>query len=159
MGQTELTKSGVKFDRLGKTISGQPIFAVDEETAREVRATFIVDLALLRSYGRGSDGLNESQKRLVLELAIWKMQRLLEGPFRFRSGCHLVCGSKEVASERKAWRDLPTVDVQQAIGECGFSKDAVTKVYYPASELFQVKPEAAAAEEPEIETSEEEGED
>ena len=51
-GASRVGRSGVKFDRLGKTTSGQPIFAVDEETANVIRATFIIDLALLRSYGR-----------------------------------------------------------------------------------------------------------
>lgn len=158
-GAARVGRSGVKFDRLGKTISGQPIFAVDEETAREIRATFILDLALLRSYGRGADGLSESQKRLVLELAMWKVRRLLEGPFRFRSGCHLACRSKEVTTDSGAWTELPTVDIQQAIGNCGFPEDAVRSVYYPANELFEVKPEAVPAEGAEAETPEEEGED
>ena len=43
-GASRVGRSGVKFDRLGKTLSGQPIFAVDEETAREIRATFLLDL-------------------------------------------------------------------------------------------------------------------
>ncbi len=64
-GAARVGRSGVKFDRLDKTTSGQPIFSVDEETAREIRATFILDLALLRSYGRGDKGLNETQKRLL----------------------------------------------------------------------------------------------
>ena len=51
-GAGRVDRSGVKFDRLGKTTSGQPIFAVDDATAREVRATFILDIALLRSFGR-----------------------------------------------------------------------------------------------------------
>jgi CRISPR-associated protein Csb1 len=51
-GAARVDRSGVKFDRLGKTTSGQPIFAVDDETATEIRATFILDVALLRSFGR-----------------------------------------------------------------------------------------------------------
>ena len=46
-GASRVGRTGVKFDRLGKTTSGQPIFSVDEETAQEIRATFIIDLALL----------------------------------------------------------------------------------------------------------------
>src|SRR5262249_40597085 len=46
LGASRVGRSGVKFDRLGKTTSGQPIFAVDEETAHQIRATFILDLAL-----------------------------------------------------------------------------------------------------------------
>ena len=98
-GAGRVDRSGVKFDRLGKTTSGQPIFAVDDETASEIRATFILDVALLRSFGRtekkdGSDGekvrgLSEKQKEFVAALALWKIDRLLKTPFRYRSGCHL----------------------------------------------------------------------
>ena len=35
-GANRVGRSGVKFDRLQKTTSGQPIFAVDEETAEEI---------------------------------------------------------------------------------------------------------------------------
>src|SRR5207249_5777512 len=80
-GVARVGRTGVKFDRLGKTLSGQPIFAVDEETAREIRATFILDLALLRSYGRNGQGLNEAQKQLLLGLALWKIKQLLARPF------------------------------------------------------------------------------
>jgi CRISPR-associated protein Csb1 len=83
-GVSRVGRSGVKFDRLGKTLSGQPIFAVDEETAKEIRATFILDLALLRSYGRRNKGLDDAQKRLLLGLALWKIKLLLAQPFRYR---------------------------------------------------------------------------
>ena len=51
-GAARVASAGVKFDKLLMTTSGQPIFAVDEETAHEIRATFVIDLALLRSFGR-----------------------------------------------------------------------------------------------------------
>lgn len=60
-GAKRVTSSGVKFDPLGKTTSGQPIFSVDEETANDIRASFLIDLALLRSYGRDEKGLNDKQ--------------------------------------------------------------------------------------------------
>ena len=74
--------SGVKFDKLEKTDSRQSIFANDRETAREIRATFVIDLSLFRSFGRGEQGLNDDQKRFLLELALWKIQRLLSGFLR-----------------------------------------------------------------------------
>jgi CRISPR-associated protein Csb1 len=101
-GAARVGRTGVKFDRLGKTLSGQPIFAVDEETAREIRATFILDLALLRSYGRGDKGLNDNQKKLLLGLALWKIKSLLAQPFRFRSQCHLHCTEVVLSSDGKA---------------------------------------------------------
>ncbi|HKI15818.1 MAG TPA: type I-U CRISPR-associated protein Cas7, partial [Roseiarcus sp.] len=96
-GAARVDRSGVKFDRLGKTTSGQPIFAVDDATAGEIRATFILDVAFLQSFGRTekkdrSDsvrGLSETQKEFLAALALWKIDRLLKTPFRYRSGCHL----------------------------------------------------------------------
>lgn len=144
-GAARVGSSGVKFDRLGKTLSGQPIFAVDEETAQEVRSTFIIDLALLRSYGRKSNGLSDLQKQLLLGLALWKIKRLLARPFRFRSGCYLKCFQTSVliddepvvsVSEKQSLVDA--VDIQALITACNFGAESVTKVYYPANTLFKL---------------------
>lgn len=122
-GAARVARSGVKFDRIGKTTSGQPIFAVEEETANEIVGTFIIDLALIRSYGRKDKGLNDAQKRLLLELALWKIDRLTARPFRFRSGCHLECFEKT---------ELPEFNVRKAINACNFEIPVITPVYYPA---------------------------
>jgi CRISPR-associated protein Csb1 len=132
-GATRVGRSGVKFDRIGKTTSGQPIFAVEEETAREIVGTFIIDLALIRSYGRSGNGLNDVRKRLLLELALWKISRLTAKPFRFRSGCYLQCDEKTA---------LPDFSIQDTIRACDFQLPIITKVYYPAlgdAGLFKVK--------------------
>jgi CRISPR-associated protein Csb1 len=160
-GAARVGRSGVKFDRLGRTTSGQPIFGVDEETAREIRATFIIDLALLRSYGRdGQDsstglGLNTKQKELLLALALWKIGKLLACPFRYRSGCQLRM--REVAFTSDSHREgdqplaneLPGIDIRQAISgaypkpsqlsESGQAApyEPVTRVYYPFDQLFK----------------------
>lgn len=147
-GASRVGRSGVKFDRLGKTTSGQPIFAVEDETADSIIATFIIDLALLRSYGRSDNGLRVAQKRLLLDLAVWKIKRLLSSPFRFRSGCQLTC-------TRVGWCDdtdddvMPSkqdgkspdfnVNIRKSIQESGMTQ-GVTDVYYPSSELFKVDP-------------------
>jgi CRISPR-associated protein Csb1 len=138
IGAARVGRSGVKFDRLGKTTSGQPIFSVDEETAREIRVTFIIDLALLRSYGRGESGLSADQKRLLLDLAIWKIGRLLGQPFRYRTQCHLRCESESVScsdGEQTATK-LPTIEIGESIARCKFT-NGVTPVYYPATKLFK----------------------
>lgn len=98
-GANRVGRSGVKFDRLGKTTSGQPIFSVDEETAHEIRATFVIDLGLLRSYGRGEKGLNNKQKQLLLDLTLWKIRQLLARPFRYRTECFLRCESVCIETE------------------------------------------------------------
>jgi CRISPR-associated protein Csb1 len=155
-GAARVGRTGVKFDRLGKTLSGQPIFAVDEETAREIRATFILDLALLRSYGRGDNGLTDNQKKLLLGLALWKIKRLLAQPFRFRSQCHLRCTGVVLSSESKAGTDaadyqqvlpalLSELSISQLIAACDFNGGTPTRVYYPANELFKVGKESVVA--------------
>lgn len=138
-GAQRVGRSGVKFDRLGKTTSGQPIFSVDEETAVEIRATFIIDLALLRSFGRGDKGLNDNQKRLLLDLAFWKIRQLLIRPFRFRTECHLKCSATKLSTEEQEHLsgELPAVDIADSIKKCDFGDDAVTRVYYPAVQLFR----------------------
>lgn len=137
LGASRVDRSGVKFDRLGKTTSGQPIFAVDDATAQEIRATFIFDFSLVRSFGRKSKekelGLSGKQKEFLVALALWKVQQLLASPFRFRSGCHLKCtgitnGNADVELD---------VDIKQAITDAGFATDPITDVYWPREELYR----------------------
>lgn len=160
-GAARVGRTGVKFDRLGKTLSGQPIFAVDEETAREIRATFILDLALLRSYGRSDKGLNDDQKKLLLSLALWKIKSLLAQPFRFRSQCHLHCTGVVLSSDSEAATDsansgqvlpalLSELPISQLIAACSFGGETSTKVYYPANDLFKVGKESDAATDDEV---------
>ena len=133
---SRVRSSGVKFDKLGKTSSGQPIFSVDEETASQIVATFVIDLALLRSFGRGNVGLNDAQKEFLLALALWKIKRLLSGPFRYRTNCDLELDELRVRGREKVV-DLPDVDIKAAIASAEFSDSPVTEVYWPAEELFR----------------------
>jgi CRISPR-associated protein Csb1 len=136
-GAGRVDRSGVKFDRLGKTTSGQPIFAVDDATAESIRATFVLDVSLIRSFGRkkGNDtlGLSETQQEFLVALALWKTRKLLDSPFRFRSGCHLRCatlqsGGKDVEVE---------IDIETAITNADFSKHPITDVFWPREELYR----------------------
>ena len=136
IGASRVRSAGVKFDRLGKTSSGQPIFSVDEETAREIVATFVIDLALLRSFGRSECGLNHEQKEFLLALAMWKIDRLLRGPFRYRTNCDLELHELRVRGDSEAVK-LPAIDIQSAIAKAGFSDPRVTRVYWPAKDLFR----------------------
>jgi len=146
-GAGRVDRSGVKFDRLGKTTSGQPIFAVDDATAESIRATFVLDVSLIRSFGRKKDdatlGLSDKQQEFLVALALWKIKKLLESPFRFRSGCHLrsatlTSGEKEVEID---------VNVKQAIRAAEFRGEKtgddkpkasiVTDVFWPCEELYR----------------------
>ncbi len=130
--------SGVKFDRLGKTLSGQPIFSVDEETAERIVSTFTIDLGLIRSYGREDVGLPEKSKLLLLELALWKVLEITGQPFRFRSGCHLKLKGNVAWQLDDQEIEAPKVDIRTRIDECADQfQDSPTKVFYPASELYR----------------------
>jgi CRISPR-associated protein Csb1 len=150
-GAGRVDRSGVKFDRLQKTTSGQPIFAVDDSTAREICATFILDVALLRSFGRADGeqklGLTGDQKEFLAALALWKINQLLSAPFRFRSGCHL-----ELVSLKQGESAVELdVSMESAIEKAKFrsGKDpvapVVTDIFWPREELYQEPPEKESA--------------
>jgi len=145
-GAERVATSGVKFDKLGKTNSGQPIFAKDEETATEIRATFVIDLSLIRSFGRGDDtdakGLNAAQKQLLLGLALWKINKLLATSFRFRSECDLELASIKIdnADSNISALNLPIAKLIAAAypAQASEASQGVTKVYWNANDLFKV---------------------
>lgn len=144
-GAGRVETSGVKFDKLQKTTSGQPIFTRDEETADEIRATFVIDLAQLRSFGRGENGLSYGQKEFLLRLALWKIGKLLSQPFRYRSGCDLELVSlTEGRGDEKSELNPSTLNLVDAaaIKNATFRKaddksPAVTKVYWKAGDLYK----------------------
>lgn len=111
-----------------------------KETAREIRATFVIDLSLIRSFGRGANGLNDNQKLFLLELALWKIGRLLSGPYRFRSGCDLKLTALARIENGEATELLATAlqrDIAAAITNAGFTDPRITQVYWPSGELFK----------------------
>jgi CRISPR-associated protein Csb1 len=139
-GAKRVGLSGVKFDKLEKTDSKQSIFPVDKETANEIRATFVIDISLIRSFGRGTNGINDNQKVFLLELALWKIGRLLAEPYAFRSGCDLKLASL-VRIENDQSSPLETKvlqrDMTAAIRDAGFQDPHITKVYWPSDGLFK----------------------
>jgi CRISPR-associated protein Csb1 len=164
-GAARVDRSGVKFDRLGKTTSGQPIFAVDDATASEIRATFVLDVGLLRSFGRADAngnvrGLSEKQKEFLVALALWKIDRLLREPFRYRSGCHL-----ERISLRSGERDIVlAANIGESIKAAAFrSQDdqapIVTDIYWPHDELYREGKDDDAPSSPSDDAAESEGDD
>ena len=135
-GASRVRSAGVKFDQLGKSSSGQPIFSVDEETASRIVATFVIDLALLRSFGRRELGLNDAQKGFLLALALWKIEQLVRGPFRYRSNCDLELDRLCIRGCEKPV-EVPAIDIGSAIERAGFGNSPVTQVYWPSEELFR----------------------
>lgn len=166
-GAGRVDRSGVKFDRLQMTTSKQPIFSVDDATAREIRATFILDVALLTSLGRENGqkllGLTDNQKKFLVALALWKIRALLSAPFRFRSGCHL-----QLVSLKQGESDVEIdVDIKTAIKEAAFRGDesagsVITDIFWPRAELYQDAPEPSISpndgQDPDSESDENESE-
>ena len=136
-GAGRVDRSGVKFDRLGKTTSGQPIFAVDDATAESIRATFVLDVSLIRSFGRKKGenvvGLSEKRQEFLVALALWKIQQLLASPFRFRSGCHLRCVSLHCNNDNVEF----DVNIKEAIKAANFRDNPITDVFWPREELYR----------------------
>jgi CRISPR-associated protein Csb1 len=136
-GAGRVDRSGVKFDRLGKTTSGQPIFAVDDATAQSIRATFVLDVSLIRSFGRkkGDEqlGLAPERQELLVALALWKVWKILESPFRYRSGCHL----RRTALQSEGEDVVLAVEIETAIDAAGFGEQPITDVFWPREELYR----------------------
>jgi CRISPR-associated protein Csb1 len=135
-GADRVATAGVKFDKLGKTNSGQPIFAKDEETASEIRATFVIDLSLIRSFGRGNNGLSVAQKQLLLAFTLWKVGKLLGSSFRFRSECDLGCTSVKIDGEAIELSSFD-INMQTFIQNAGFQTPLITKIHWGENELFK----------------------
>jgi len=156
-GAGRVDRSGVKFDRLGKTTSGQPIFAVDDATAESIRATFVLDVGLIRSFGRKKNGeqlgLSDKRQELLVALALWKVQKLLEQPFRYRSGCHL----RRTALQSEGEDVELDVDVKRAIKAADFGEQPITDVFWPREELYREGPESG--DKPDGNNDDAEGED
>lgn len=104
---------GVKRDHVSHTQAesgsdategyGSVPFPRTEWTAREITASFNVDLAQIRSYG-----LPEPAQELLVALARYEIASLLDGPLRLRTNCDL-----EVADDVIADREgvaLPGID-------------------------------------------------
>ncbi len=85
----EAESGGVKNDHVdpsGSTAEGfgNVPFHRTEFTARHIRAYFALDLALLRGYR-----LPEAAYDFLVTLSLWKVQRFLSGPHRYRTACDL----------------------------------------------------------------------
>lgn len=90
----EAVSGGVKFDRVRHSLGeseggtaegyGTVPFHRMEFTAREIEATFVLDLAQLGAYG-----LPDGARDLLEALALWEVRSLIEGGMRLRTACDL----------------------------------------------------------------------
>ena len=149
--RVELVASGgVKNDRIdpsGKAYSsnnktgaeagfGNVPYARTEYTAESIRASFVIDTALIRSYGLGC-----AAERLLAALALWKITTFLATGMRLRTACDLVVGDGGLRIVRPAGATLPPLrELEAEIAEqkaaCAneglFASPAVTEVTFSA---------------------------
>ena len=78
---------GAKLSRVDPTLrggDGNVLFARDEWTAKTITAFFNLDLQQVRAYGLGTE-----VERLLVLLALFKIQRFLRDGLRLRTACDL----------------------------------------------------------------------
>ena len=126
---------GVKFNRMDPTLKqgeGNVPFARDEWVAEKITAYFNLDLRQIHAFG-----LEESPERLLILLAIFKIQKFLAVGLRLRTACDLDLNRIKVT--RPAGFCLPDLkeieleleDLIETIGSKGhFGKNRVLTVRY-----------------------------
>jgi CRISPR-associated protein Csb1 len=143
---------GVKNDRVDpsgdtKQGFGNVPFHRTEFTAREVKAYFNLDLALLRGYG-----LREDATKLIIALSLFKVRRFLSSGLRLRTACDLEMDS-DLAVTRPSGFAIP--EETQLLEECKtliaackplFADPAVTEVEWKPDDK-KAKGKRAAGEE------------
>ncbi|AYY13993.1 type I-U CRISPR-associated protein Cas7 [Actinobacteria bacterium YIM 96077] len=105
-------------DELGGTAEGYGSvpYPRTEWTARHIRAYFVVDTELLRSYG-----LPDPVQQLLESIALWEIRSLLDGSLRLRTACDLaVVGEVKV---RAGERPLPSLSelnarIKELVPQC-----------------------------------------
>lgn len=138
-GVREAASGGVKNDRVdpsgdtGKGFGNVP-FHRSEFVAQSVMANFNLDLALLRGYG-----LPDEANRLLIALALFKIQKFLRTGLRLRSACDLEPAGDGLKATRPDTFVIPSEDdllteCKKLVGECKahFADPAVTEVAWKA---------------------------
>lgn len=137
--------SGVKISIVSPAQSGgegNVLFHRTEFVAKEVKAFFNLDLALLRGYG-----LHESAQKLLIALSLFKVRRFLSTGLRLRTACDLE-QKGEVVVTHPAGFTLPSEsdllsECQRLIKECHaaglFAEPPVTKLYWDEAEAKKRK--------------------
>jgi CRISPR-associated protein Csb1 len=127
---------GVKLDQVdpqgsAKDGFGNVPFQRDEYTASKITAYFNLDVRQIVSYG-----LPEPATKLLITVALFKVQALLDGNLRLRTACDLDV--KSIRTTRPEGYELPSkTELESAlpslISECGslfVGKNGVTTVTY-----------------------------
>lgn len=139
-GVGEAASGGVKNDRVDpsgkkmglsdKGVAGNVPFHRSEFVAASVKAYFNLDLALLRGYG-----LPDDANRLLIALALFKIQKFLRTGLRLRTACDLDPAGDGLNAKRPDTFKIP--DESALLAECrelvgkskaNFANPAVTVV-------------------------------
>lgn len=89
------SSGGVKFNRVEPGLKGgdgNAIFQRDEFVSPEITAFFNLDLAQIRAFGLGVDA-----EKLLIALALFKIQKFLQSGLRLRTACDLACKNLKVS--------------------------------------------------------------
>lgn len=130
---------GVKMDRVDpagdtKLGFGHVPFHRDEYTAERIRVFFSLDLAQIRAFGLG-----EAAEQLLINLALFKIQKLLSGGLRLRTACDLEAVDGGPRVTRPAGFALPELNelaetlpglIKTVAGQGLFADPVVTRVSY-----------------------------
>jgi CRISPR-associated protein Csb1 len=115
---------GVKNDRVDpsgdtKRGFGNVPFHRTEFVAKEIKAYFNLDLALLRGYGLGDDAT-----KLLIALSLFKVRRFLSTGLRLRTACDLCVDGDLTITQPK---DFAVANESALLAECKHLIAACTK--------------------------------
>jgi len=145
---------GVKNDHVNpsgdtKQGFGNVPFHRTEFVAKEIKAYFNLDLALMRGYGLG-----DQAERLLISLALFKIQRFLSTGLRLRTACDLEVDGDLVVTRPRDFVVPNETDLlkecTQAIGNCKplFADPPITAVEWkPSKKKAERKAEGTDVEE------------
>lgn len=144
---------GVKNDRVdpsgdAKQGFGNVPFHRTEFVAKEIKAYFNLDLALLHNYGLG-----DNATRLLIALSLLKMRRFLSTGLRLRTACDLGVADGELVVTRPMGFTVPSEadlldECKNSINNCEslFADPAITEVEWRPSRKKTKKEERANVE-------------
>jgi len=127
---------GVKNDRVDpsgdtKRGFGNVPFHRTEFVAKDIKAYFNLDLALLRGYG-----LPDEAQRLLIALSLFKIRRFLSTGLRLRTACDLELDGSLTVTRPNGWQILDEGvlldECKRLIGKCKshFADPAITEVQW-----------------------------
>ncbi len=157
---------GVKNDRVNpsgdtKQGFGNVPFHRTEFVAKEIKAYFNLDLALLRGYGLGhpdkenhdGDFKWSDPEKLLIALSLFKIRRFLSTGLRLRTACDLEVDGDLVVTRPEGFvvpeEEVLLNECKEYIGKCKslFADSAITEVEWKPSKKKSQRKEAETGEE------------